>query len=81
LKTVLLFIFRRDSMLNIEYDIVGSFLRPESVKTARARYAAGESTLEDLRKAEDEAIAELVKEEVAHGLKFPVRSFCNSYQY
>lgn len=57
-------------MLNIRYDIVGSFLRPQSIKEARARYAAGEIALSDLRKVEDEAIADLVAKEAAHGLKF-----------
>ena len=57
-------------MLNIKYDIVGSFLRPDSVKTASARYAEGVISVEDLRKAEDEAIAELVKKEAEHGLRF-----------
>lgn len=57
-------------MLDIKYDIVGSFLRPESIKTARARFAQGESSLEELRKAEDEVIAGLVKKESEHGLRF-----------
>lgn len=57
-------------MLDIKYDIVGSFLRPAQIKTARARFANNEISLADLRKVEDEAIAELVAREVAHGLKF-----------
>lgn len=57
-------------MLNIKYDIVGSFLRPAQIKTARAQFASGEISLADLRKVEDTAIAELVAKEVAHGLKF-----------
>ena len=32
-------------MLNIKYDIVGSFLRPAPIKEARAKYATGEITL------------------------------------
>lgn len=56
-------------MLNIKYDIVGSFLRPEPIKKARAEYAQGKITLEELRKVEDAAIADLVSKEVAHGLK------------
>ena len=44
-------------MLNIKYDIVGSFLRPEPIKKARAEYAQGKITLEKLRKVEDAAIA------------------------
>ena len=57
-------------MLNIKYDIVGSFLRPAKIKTARAGFAAGEITRAQLRKIEDDAIAELVEKEVAHGLQF-----------
>lgn len=57
-------------MLNIKYDIVGSFLRTQAIKDARAKYNAGEITLPELRKIEDVEIAELVKKEVEHGLKF-----------
>jgi len=57
-------------MLHIQYDIVGSFLRPDRIKTARARYANKEITLDELRKIEDEEIAVLVEKEVAHGLKY-----------
>lgn len=57
-------------MQNIKYDIVGSFLRPNSVKEARAAYKAGTITKDDLTKVENDAIADLVSKEVAHGLKF-----------
>lgn len=57
-------------MLNIKYDIVGSFLRPAAIKDARAKYVAGEITLSELRKVEDEEIAKLVQKEAEHGLKF-----------
>lgn len=57
-------------MLNMKYDIVGSFLRPEQIKAARRRYADGSLALEELRKVEDTAISELVAMEVSHGLKF-----------
>ena len=57
-------------MLNIKYDIVGSFLRPAQIKTARAQYANGEISLPELRKVEDAAISELVAKEVAHGLQY-----------
>lgn len=57
-------------MLNIKCDIVGSFLRPAAIKEARAKYAAGEISLPELRKVEDAEIAKLVEKEVAHGLKF-----------
>lgn len=57
-------------MLNIKYDIVGSFLRPAAIKEARAKYASGEIDLAALRKVEDAEISKLVEKEVAHGLKF-----------
>ena len=57
-------------MLNIKYDIVGSFLRPEQIKMARKQFSDGEITLAQLRKIEDAAISELVEKEVSHGLKF-----------
>ncbi|MBU5435300.1 methionine synthase [Pseudoflavonifractor sp. MSJ-37] len=57
-------------MLDIEYDIVGSFLRTQPIQEARARYSAGELSLAGLRQVEDAEIAKLVEEEVSHGLKF-----------
>lgn len=57
-------------MLNIKYDIVGSFLRPAPIKEARAKYAAGEITLPELRSVENTEISKLVEKEVAHGLKY-----------
>lgn len=57
-------------MLNIKYDIVGSFLRPLQIKTARAQYANGEISLTQLREIEDAAISDLIAKEVSHGLKF-----------
>lgn len=50
-------------------DIVGSFLRPQTVKDARAAYAAG--TLDDagLKAVEDEAIRDLVAKHKAAGLQ------------
>ena len=50
-------------------DIVGSFLRPEAIKVARARHAAGELDAAGLRLVEDEAISALVAREAAAGLK------------
>jgi 5-methyltetrahydropteroyltriglutamate--homocysteine methyltransferase len=50
-------------------DIVGSFLRPDEVKDARARHAAGELDDAALRAVEDEAITALVAREAAAGLK------------
>ena len=57
-------------MLNIKYDIVGSFLRPAEIKEARAKFNNNVITYEQLRDVEDEQIAKLVAKEVQHGLKF-----------
>lgn len=50
-------------------DIVGSFLRPGPLKTARSRHADGELDDAGLREAEDAAIADLVAKEADAGLK------------
>ncbi|GMA07628.1 5-methyltetrahydropteroyltriglutamate--homocysteine methyltransferase [Tetragenococcus halophilus subsp. flandriensis] len=49
-------------------DHVGSFLRPERLKTARKDYFNEKITKEELRKIEDEAIEELVEKEKKVGL-------------
>ena len=51
------------------YDIVGSFLRPERLKNARAEYAAEKIDQAQLTAVEDECIAELVQKEKAAGLR------------
>ncbi len=43
------------------YDFVGSFLRPEKLKQARADYEANKINQEQLKAVEDECIIELVK--------------------
>lgn len=52
------------------YDYVGSFLRPESLKKARAEFAAGEITAEALKAVEDEMILDLVAKQKEAG--YPV---------
>lgn len=49
------------------YDYVGSFLRPEKLKKARAGYEAGKIAKEQLKTVEDEAIRELVEKQKAAG--------------
>jgi len=51
------------------HDIVGSFLRPVAIKEARAKFAAGEITSEELRKIEDVEITKLVQKQKEVGLK------------
>ena len=46
------------------YDIVGSFLRPDYLKDARAEYAEGTLSADQLREVEDKAIKELVEKEL-----------------
>ena len=40
----------------VRADHVGSLLRPEALHNARAKYAAGEISHDDLRAVEDESI-------------------------
>ena len=42
------------------YDFVGSFLRPEELKTARKQYEEGHISRDELRKTEDRLITELI---------------------
>lgn len=51
------------------YDVVGSFLRPDSVKTARQEVEAGTMSKAELRNVEDVAIRDLIDKELAVGLK------------
>lgn len=51
------------------YDIVGSFLRPQALKDARAKFAKGKISHEDLAKVEDQEIIALIQKEEAAGLK------------
>ncbi len=45
------------------YDYVGSFLRPEELKQARAAFAEGKISQEQLTRVEDECITQLVKKQ------------------
>ena len=50
------------------YDIVGSFLRPATLKEKREAFAAGKISAADLKEAEDAAIQDLVAKEKEVGL-------------
>ncbi|KAL1748058.1 hypothetical protein HDZ31DRAFT_80045 [Schizophyllum fasciatum] len=50
-------------------DHVGSFLRAPEVLAARKQVAAGELSASELREVENKAIAELVKQELANGVR------------
>ena len=49
------------------YDYVGSFLRPEKLKQARADFEAGAITSRQLKEVEDQCITELVARQKAAG--------------
>ena len=50
-------------------DVVGSFLRPDAIREARAGFAAGTVTAAELKAVEDRCITELVEKELAAGLR------------
>lgn len=50
-------------------DVVGSYLRPQYLHEARARFARGELSTEQLRAVEDRAITDLVAKQKAAGLQ------------
>lgn len=49
------------------YDFVGSFLRPQAIKTARAEFKAGEITREQLTAVENEQITLLIEKQKRAG--------------
>ncbi|MCY3030483.1 MULTISPECIES: 5-methyltetrahydropteroyltriglutamate--homocysteine S-methyltransferase [Aerococcus] len=51
------------------YDHVGSFLRPQELIDARAKFENGEIEYSELKTIEDQAIIDLIKKEEAVGLK------------
>lgn len=61
--------FTKRTVSPFRYDVVGSFLRPQALKDARAKFAAGEISQADLTAVEDKCITELIQKEVAAGLQ------------
>lgn len=51
-------------------ELVGSFLRPQSIKEGRIRYQHGEISKDELRKIENQEIIKLVEKQKAAGLRF-----------
>ena len=49
------------------YDYVGSFLRPEALKNARADFENGKISEDELHKIEDQCILDLVKKQKETG--------------
>ncbi len=52
----------------IRIDHIGSMVRPENLKEVFARFDRGHATREELSKAQDEAIRDLIQKQEAHGL-------------
>ena len=50
-------------------DFVGSFLRPQALKDARAQFAAGAISAQELKNVEDTAIKDLVARQIQLGFK------------
>ncbi len=61
--------FTQRTVSPFRYDIVGSFLRPQELKDARAKFANGDISREELTKVEDKCIIDLIHKEEAVGLK------------
>ena len=57
---------------SLRVDLVGSMLRPQALKDAFARYGSGEANEERWRRAQDEAIRDLIGKELAHDLPIVV---------
>lgn len=56
----------------LRVDLVGSMLRPQTLKDAFARYGSGTADEEQWRRAQDEAIRDLIGKELAHDLPIVV---------
>ena len=73
------------SLDQLRVDIVGSFLRPPTLKHAATAYASGADNAAELHRLEDAAIAELIAQEERHGLpivsdgEFRRRHFMESF--
>ena len=57
---------------SLRVDLVGSMLRPQTLKDAFAKYGSGECSDEEFRGAQDEAIRDLVAKQVARNLPIVV---------
>ena len=55
-------------MINLTYDIVGSFLRPEEIKEARKNFKEGQMSRVHLTQIEVQGIEQMVELVVGHGL-------------
>jgi 5-methyltetrahydropteroyltriglutamate--homocysteine methyltransferase len=53
---------------SMRVDLVGSLLRPQTLKDAFAKYGEGSASEEDLKQAQDDAIRDVVEKQIAHDL-------------
>ena len=60
------------NLQSMRVDLVGSLLRPHSVKDAFANYGEGNASEAELRQAQDDAIRDVVAKQVAHNLPIVV---------
>src|SRR6266850_5259774 len=60
------------NLRSMRVDLVGSLLRPHSVKDAFANYGEGNASGAELRQAQDDAIRDVVAKQVAHNLPIVV---------
>lgn len=57
---------------SMRIDLVGSLLRPQSLKDAFAEYGEGKATEAELKQAQDQAIRDVVAKQMAHNLPIVV---------
>ena len=57
-----------DDLKTIRVDHIGSLVRPAKLKEVFARYDRGQAGKEDLAKAQDEAIRDVIQKQEAHGI-------------
>lgn len=60
--------FTKRTVSPFRYDIVGSFLRPQELKDARAKFANGDISRDELTAVENKCIVDLIHKEEAVGL-------------
>jgi methionine synthase II (cobalamin-independent) len=60
---------KKRELTPFRYDVVGSYLRPKSLKEARVKFAKGIISREDLKKVEDIEITKLIEKQKEVGLK------------
>lgn len=57
-----------DDLQTVRIDHIGSLVRPQKLKEVFARYDRGQASREELAEAQDEAIRDVIRKQVEHGL-------------